>query len=524
MILKTKETSKRPIKIALWCFLLFMFTSLAPMGIHAESDLISVSGSFLGNAYHLAAGSQLDAMDSFIEVKNNSNEVVMFSLSAKVQNGLALVFQQGSLSLSANSTLRIPIGIVVDQTMPAGDYPLTLELTYTASSQAKTVIVLASSLKVDAITSDVTIHVVSNDQKPVEAILHLSQMVNGDAMGLRSVQATSLNERLPYGDYRLLVDGSGYQKMFFFTVDSPAQTKDYIFETIMIPSVSVTSQLDPKTKKATAFDVVYVIDNLISEKNNIKIDLSVYDQSTLIDLMDIAYLPTLSISKLQSTYRYIPKSPLNGNLTFKVTVSDLAGTVLGNQVSQNLDLRDKTWMNLINWLGFAVVFTGLGTGLFYGLKKLKSRQTHLGKPILSPLLSSVSSVDPSLILEKTSTPRNQIQPVLKPVILPVSSEEFSVFGIGFTLTGDVSSESSLIIKGKVIGNLVSTQRIIIESGAEVTGNVTAQDIRICGSVNGIITVHQELSIEHSAKVVGSIHTTTLSVEKGAVLDCQISDH
>jgi cytoskeletal protein CcmA (bactofilin family) len=133
-------------------------------------------------------------------------------------------------------------------------------------------------------------------------------------------------------------------------------------------------------------------------------------------------------------------------------------------------------------------------------------------------------VDPSLILEKTSTPRNQIQPVLKPVILPVSSEEFSVFGIGFTLTGDVSSESSLIIKGKVIGNIVSTQRIIIESGAEVIGNVTAQDLRICGSVNGIITVHQKLSIEHSAKVVGSIHTTTLSVEKGAVLDCQISDH
>lgn len=431
-----------------------------------------------------------------------------------------------------------------------------IDLTYVLQIQTNLTTVASSTVKANSNYSEVVLNILSPDQKPVEAFINLSQIVNNKAIEICSVQTSNLKTSLTKGDYRLIVDEAGYQKTFLFSVNNTNFTKDFIFETIMIPSLTFKTDLDSKTNEVNAFNLSFVIDNLINMKKDVKIELSVYDNETLVDSVDLAYFPSLPIGKIDSTYHYVPKTPLSSNIVFKVDATDLSGIVLGTMVSQSLGLEDTNWTNIIKILGLVTVIIGLFSSLIFGLKQIKKRQRVSGKYILLPKLNLVKSINPFvfilksiqffekfsiLFFEKFNVQKlknvekleNGGQPALvvpdfNTVIKSLSTissvtslEDNGIFANGLKLIGDVETKSNLIIKGTVIGNIYSSECVFIEFGAVIEGNVTAKDIEISGSVKGIITA-QQLSILHSAKISGFIQSTFLSVEKGASLDCIVT--
>ena len=91
---------------------------------------------------------------------------------------------------------------------------------------------------------------------------------------------------------------------------------------------------------------------------------------------------------------------------------------------------------------------------------------------------------------------------------------------GTTFTGDVTSDGDFRIDGKMNGNITTTGRIVVGSGAEVYGDVKCLAAEIEGVVEGKLDVEDVLSVKSTGVIRGELATSRIAVELGAVLDVQ----
>lgn len=132
-------------------------------------------------------------------------------------------------------------------------------------------------------------------------------------------------------------------------------------------------------------------------------------------------------------------------------------------------------------------------------------------------------------------------------------KERNVFGEGLRIDGDVSSNTDIVIRGTVHGNIVCRGDIELSGSVQgdiegrnvriaggriegnvvcsetlkverssVVGNLTAQRAQIDNKVEGNITVHGTLALLREADIRGDIVAGALSIEEGAVLTGKVS--
>ncbi len=89
----------------------------------------------------------------------------------------------------------------------------------------------------------------------------------------------------------------------------------------------------------------------------------------------------------------------------------------------------------------------------------------------------------------------------------------SVLAADCRLTGDMSCEGEVHIDGKLDGDMACQFLIIGETGV-VTGKITADLVRVLGTVNGQIK-SRSVELGKTSRVVGDITHFSLSVEAGA---------
>lgn len=90
-----------------------------------------------------------------------------------------------------------------------------------------------------------------------------------------------------------------------------------------------------------------------------------------------------------------------------------------------------------------------------------------------------------------------------------------------TLTGNIQSTTHWEIRGKLIGNLVTTENVYIEEKAEIKGNISGKKIEVLGKVYGNLHAQHSLNLYASSSVVGDITYGTLVLEEGAQLTGRI---
>ncbi len=132
---------------------------------------------------------------------------------------------------------------------------------------------------------------------------------------------------------------------------------------------------------------------------------------------------------------------------------------------------------------------------------------------------------PNKITEQSTTPPAPIQ--AKPAA-PASIKEHpkavantsptppSIISAELTLTGNLASTGEIQIDGKVDGDITSRALTVGEKGI-VTGSVSAESIRICGTVKGEIK-GKNVVLTKTAEVNGDIVHESLTIEAGAFLD------
>ncbi len=94
----------------------------------------------------------------------------------------------------------------------------------------------------------------------------------------------------------------------------------------------------------------------------------------------------------------------------------------------------------------------------------------------------------------------------------------SLISAGTTLTGDINSNSDLRIDGTLVGNIISTAKVIIGANGVVQGDINGQQADILGKVTGAVKVKELLQLKGSSVVKGNIHAGKLQVEPTATFN------
>ncbi len=89
----------------------------------------------------------------------------------------------------------------------------------------------------------------------------------------------------------------------------------------------------------------------------------------------------------------------------------------------------------------------------------------------------------------------------------------SILAADCRLTGDITSDGEVHIDGRLDGDMSCKTLTVGETGV-VTGKISADMVRIFGSVNGQVKAHS-VELGATARVVGDITHASLKVDAGA---------
>jgi cytoskeletal protein CcmA (bactofilin family) len=105
-------------------------------------------------------------------------------------------------------------------------------------------------------------------------------------------------------------------------------------------------------------------------------------------------------------------------------------------------------------------------------------------------------------------PLPPIPPAQKP-----GTDETSSISAGMTVIGKISGEGTVQVFGRVEGELRAST-VLIAEGAEVEGDIIADDLSVGGRVKGTIHANR-VKLNSSAAVEGDIFHRSLSIEENA---------
>lgn len=99
-----------------------------------------------------------------------------------------------------------------------------------------------------------------------------------------------------------------------------------------------------------------------------------------------------------------------------------------------------------------------------------------------------------------------------------------IVGLNSQINGDVVSEGSIRIDGKVSGSIISKGDVIVGDHAEVEANIEADYCEISGQVTGSVHTEQQLKIFRSGNLNGDITVSSFTIEEGGIFrgNCDIN--
>ena len=97
----------------------------------------------------------------------------------------------------------------------------------------------------------------------------------------------------------------------------------------------------------------------------------------------------------------------------------------------------------------------------------------------------------------------------------INNKSSSILGPELEIHGDVKVSGSLLIYGKVFGNIHSTGAVRTANGSQVKGNITAREVTIGGKVDGDVDVNKKVTLGDSSILTGNLKAAILTIEEGA---------
>lgn len=82
------------------------------------------------------------------------------------------------------------------------------------------------------------------------------------------------------------------------------------------------------------------------------------------------------------------------------------------------------------------------------------------------------------------------------------------------ITGTIKCSSNIIIEGKLKGDLICENDVIIGESAVIEGNINVNSAVISGQVTGNIEALDKIELKSTANIVGDVRAKRMTVEDG----------
>lgn len=101
----------------------------------------------------------------------------------------------------------------------------------------------------------------------------------------------------------------------------------------------------------------------------------------------------------------------------------------------------------------------------------------------------------------------------------------TMIGENTTVKGNMESDSSIRVTGRVDGDIKAAADVMILQSAVIKGNIWAENLTIAGTVTGNLYVKNTLHLEATARVKGDMELHSLVTDEGAVFEgnCKMAD-
>jgi cytoskeletal protein CcmA (bactofilin family) len=94
----------------------------------------------------------------------------------------------------------------------------------------------------------------------------------------------------------------------------------------------------------------------------------------------------------------------------------------------------------------------------------------------------------------------------------------SLISANTSLEGKLTTEGSVRIDGKLIGDIIAKANVAVGLTGTVEGSVTGKNVALAGRVKGHVTANEKLILESKSVMRGDIHAQKLVVDEGATFD------
>jgi cytoskeletal protein CcmA (bactofilin family) len=99
----------------------------------------------------------------------------------------------------------------------------------------------------------------------------------------------------------------------------------------------------------------------------------------------------------------------------------------------------------------------------------------------------------------------------------------SYIGPGMSITGDVVTDGTVRVEGRVEGTVRAGKAVLVGNGGEVIGDIITQDAVIGGRLRGTLVAESRLELQATCDIEGQIRAPAqhLKLEEGARFNGQI---
>jgi cytoskeletal protein CcmA (bactofilin family) len=110
-----------------------------------------------------------------------------------------------------------------------------------------------------------------------------------------------------------------------------------------------------------------------------------------------------------------------------------------------------------------------------------------------------------------------------PLRAVANESSMSIIGPGMRITGDLVTEGTVRVEGRIEGTIRAGKAVVIGKDGEVVGDVMTQDAVIGGRVQGTVIAESRLELQATARIEGQISARAqhLVLEEGCRFNGQV---
>lgn len=105
-----------------------------------------------------------------------------------------------------------------------------------------------------------------------------------------------------------------------------------------------------------------------------------------------------------------------------------------------------------------------------------------------------------------------------------ASDGYSVIDDQLSISGDISTDGTVRVDGRIEGTLHRADTLIIGVGGAVIGNVQAREVVIGGELTGSLMVSGRVEVQKTATVRGDVRAAAVALEEGGTVHGHVIVH